>query len=214
MREARDPDALPLQPGNPRTRPPVFPPRLQAYLTSSHSFLKGKAPTKARLEKPTNLPERADPNSEEARLLGRLSPRREANIKWRALTDMRGRLVPPSDRRELEELAELSKSFALPQRNKVQQQALSPATHDRFAELRRRERKRNTSWAKPNRLTSRFMRRRYEQILDRAILLDATTGQNDQVRWKVKQADGRKAVSRRFVATKDDQAWALPPRSI
>jgi len=47
------------------------------------------------LNNPPTLPVRADPLSEEARLLGRLSKRREVNIRWRYFTTEWKKVLPP-----------------------------------------------------------------------------------------------------------------------
>jgi hypothetical protein len=210
LQEARDPNAAELQPGNPRTRLPVYTPRLEAYLTSPLSYAQSKAPSPSRLDSPIKLPERSNPNSEEARLLGRLSPRREANIRWRALTAYRGRLTAPSDPRQLEKLATLSRTFKLSQTRKTSTPVpLTEELKDRFKEDTRRYRKQNI-WVRPKKITSRFMRRRYEQIVDKATYLDATVVAGAKVRWDVKQSEKRRGVARRYAATKEDLAWTPP----
>jgi hypothetical protein len=47
------------------------------------------------MKTPPILPERANPNSEQARLLGRLSKRREVNARWRYFTQEWKRIYPP-----------------------------------------------------------------------------------------------------------------------
>lgn len=78
-----------------KSRPPVYSPELTALLTSSVSRMSGKALEKKRLAFPATLPARADPSSEEARLLGPLSKRREVNIRWRYFTQESSRVFPP-----------------------------------------------------------------------------------------------------------------------
>ncbi|KAI0094355.1 hypothetical protein BDY19DRAFT_879220 [Irpex rosettiformis] len=91
-----DPTAPPpprIIPAVERSRPPVFSPRLSALLMSSHS--RSKPLKKPYLQTPPTLPTRADPNSEEARLLGPLSKRREVNIRWRYFTQQSKRIALP-----------------------------------------------------------------------------------------------------------------------
>ncbi|KAI9057727.1 hypothetical protein FKP32DRAFT_1637204 [Trametes sanguinea] len=64
------------------SRPPLYSQEMKALLTSEIAQ-SGKALTPAALEHPPTLPPRADPNSPEARALGPLSKRREVNIRWR-----------------------------------------------------------------------------------------------------------------------------------
>lgn len=47
------------------------------------------------LKKPPTLPAQADPQSDEARLFGPLSKRREVNIHWRFFTEETKKLYPP-----------------------------------------------------------------------------------------------------------------------
>lgn len=76
------------------SRPPVYSPELTALLTSDLSRSpKGIKP--AHLKNPHTLPERANPSSEEARLLGRLSERREVNIRWRFFVAAWKKVIPP-----------------------------------------------------------------------------------------------------------------------
>lgn len=70
-------------PGVERSRPPSYSPELTTLLTSVHSRTLTKPLKPEALVNPPTLPARADPSSEEARLLGRLSLRREVNIRWR-----------------------------------------------------------------------------------------------------------------------------------
>nr|GAT47844.1 predicted protein [Mycena chlorophos] len=76
------------------SRPPVYSPELRALLTSSASrpaaVLKSTA-----LDHPPTLPARADPKSEDARLFGPLSKRREVNIRWRFFVKESRKVHPP-----------------------------------------------------------------------------------------------------------------------
>lgn len=55
----------------------------------------GKALKPSHLHQPTNMPSRADPTSEDARLYGPLSKRRQVNIRWRYFSHNWKRLYPP-----------------------------------------------------------------------------------------------------------------------
>ncbi|KZT02405.1 uncharacterized protein LAESUDRAFT_752130 [Laetiporus sulphureus 93-53] len=77
-----------------RSRPPVYPAELTALLTSTASRTTPPVNQKA-LQKPPKIPERANPNSEEAKLLGPFSKRREVNIRWRYYTEQVQRVLPP-----------------------------------------------------------------------------------------------------------------------
>ncbi|KAJ7786126.1 hypothetical protein B0H16DRAFT_18455 [Mycena metata] len=76
------------------SRPPVYSDELQALLTSSESRMSKVLP-KRQLESPPKLPPRANPQSEEARLLGPFSKRRETNTRWRFFTEEWQKVKPP-----------------------------------------------------------------------------------------------------------------------
>lgn len=76
------------------SRPPVYTPELAALLTSSRS--RTTKPLQDRyLHSPPTLPSRADPNSEEAKLLGPFSKRREVNIRKRYFRAESAKVLPP-----------------------------------------------------------------------------------------------------------------------
>ncbi|KAH9056919.1 hypothetical protein EDB87DRAFT_1135599 [Lactarius vividus] len=78
-----------------RSRPPVYSPELAALLLSPYSRSSGRALKPSHLHKPSTLPSRADPTSEDARLFGPLSKRREVNIRWRYFSYQWKRINPP-----------------------------------------------------------------------------------------------------------------------
>lgn len=67
---------------------------LSALLTSGVSRPAG-ALSRKKLVSPHLLPARADPSSEEAQLLGPLSKRREVNFRWRSFTEEAAKVLPP-----------------------------------------------------------------------------------------------------------------------
>lgn len=77
-----------------KSRPPVYSKELTALLTSKVSH-KNKPLSHTAIRRPPTLPARADPNSEDARLLGPLSKRREVNIYWRFYTEQVKKVYPP-----------------------------------------------------------------------------------------------------------------------
>lgn len=78
-----------------RSRPPVYSPELAALLLSPYSRSSGRALKPSHLHKPPTLPSRADPTSEDARIFGPLSKRREVNIRWRYFSYQWKRINPP-----------------------------------------------------------------------------------------------------------------------
>ncbi|KAG6890730.1 hypothetical protein C0992_013113, partial [Termitomyces sp. T32_za158] len=92
-----DPDAeVPprIIPKSEKSRPPVYSPELKALLLSSDSRRTKPLSAKS-LTFPPVLPLRADPSSEDARLLGPFSKRREVNIRWRYFTKEWKKVFPP-----------------------------------------------------------------------------------------------------------------------
>ncbi|SJL05583.1 uncharacterized protein ARMOST_08940 [Armillaria ostoyae] len=85
----------PIIPAVEKSRPPVYPKELAALLTSPASRSTKKALTPEDLETPPTLPSRANPTSEDAKLLGPLSKRREVNIRWRFFTQEATKVYPP-----------------------------------------------------------------------------------------------------------------------
>jgi len=79
----------PIIPGVDRSRPPTYSPTLQAILGAAVAKSNDKSHTPVQLEHPPTLPGRADPKSEDARLLGPLSLRRQVNIRWRFFSQQR-----------------------------------------------------------------------------------------------------------------------------
>lgn len=78
-----------------RSRPPVYSPELAALLLSPYSRSSGKALKPTFLHQPPTLPSRADPTSEDCRLFGPLSKRRQVNIRWRHFSHHWKRIYPP-----------------------------------------------------------------------------------------------------------------------
>ncbi|KAG8973407.1 hypothetical protein FRC05_008798 [Tulasnella sp. 425] len=77
------PDAPLIIPQNPKSRLPTYSPTLSTLVTSPHGRSSGKAITEPDTINPPILPARANPGSEDARLLGPFSKRREVNLRRR-----------------------------------------------------------------------------------------------------------------------------------
>ncbi|KAG5647568.1 hypothetical protein DXG03_008921 [Asterophora parasitica] len=84
----------PIIPAVEKSRPPVYSPEMKALLTSSQSR-KNKPLALQFLDFPPTLPARANPTSEDARLLGPFSKRREVNIRWRYFAAEWKKVRPP-----------------------------------------------------------------------------------------------------------------------
>ncbi|CAK5279996.1 unnamed protein product [Mycena citricolor] len=81
-------------PAEESSRPPVYSGELRALITSTLSK-KGGAVNSDKLKTPPKLPERANPESEEARLRGPFSKRREVNIRKRFFAQEAQKVRPP-----------------------------------------------------------------------------------------------------------------------
>ena len=78
-----------------RPHPPPLSPAMIALSNSSHGRESGKRVGRREFEHPPTLPARADPSSEDARLVGPFSRRRLMNERWRFFKSQVGRLLPP-----------------------------------------------------------------------------------------------------------------------
>ncbi|KDQ19890.1 hypothetical protein BOTBODRAFT_152442 [Botryobasidium botryosum FD-172 SS1] len=77
-----------------RSRPPSYNPMIKALLASPHARIR-KTLSSRKMATPPTLPERADPKSKDAQLLGPFSRRREVNIRWRYFTGEVAKVRPP-----------------------------------------------------------------------------------------------------------------------
>jgi hypothetical protein len=77
-----------------QSRPPVYSPELKTLLMHPSSK-RNKALRSEDFSSPRTLPSRANPKSEEARIFGRFSKRREVNIRRRFYKDELKKVFPP-----------------------------------------------------------------------------------------------------------------------
>lgn len=100
----------PLIPDIPdRSCPPSYSAPLEALLTSPLARPRGLSPLKPLdLVIPPNLPAKFDPESAEAKALGRLSKRREVNLRWRFFTRETAKVYPPLGQDKMDELRALA----------------------------------------------------------------------------------------------------------
>ncbi|KAG1749816.1 uncharacterized protein EDB91DRAFT_1109825 [Suillus paluster] len=84
----------PIIRGKESSRPPVYSPELTALLTSGLSRRK-RPLVPGDLSFPPILPERADPNSPDAKILGPFSKRREVNARWKYFGQEWKKVLPP-----------------------------------------------------------------------------------------------------------------------
>ena len=191
----------PIIRGVEKSRPPVYPIELKNLLCSSFARSTNNALTPQKLEWPPKLPERADPTSEEARLVGPFSKRREVNIRWNYYKTEVKKILPPlqlavEERRpdgnvvstDVETIARLGLRPIGFQNDGIFEEALTiagPAPPLRT--LTRRERKAlepgGLTTARPpyfhsippgSSLTPRFVRRRFQSLLGKIPILNYT----------------------------------------
>ncbi|KAJ3554643.1 hypothetical protein NM688_g3001 [Phlebia brevispora] len=185
----------PIIPAVEKSRPPVYSPELSALLTSGLS--RDKPLSAAALKNPPLLPERADHKSEEARLLGPLSLRREVNIRWRFFKSEWRKVYPPLQVAVTEATASTPKDaelelrtdkdtlanaeirgFGLQGTGAMEDLISAAGSAVSFRPRTRRERApqagADTNDANVRPLLPRFIRRRFRQLLARTPVLTYT----------------------------------------
>jgi hypothetical protein len=191
-----------------RSRPPVYSPELSALLLSPYARPLGRTTLKpSHLHDPPTLPSRADPSSGDARLFGPLSKRREVNTRWRYFSyqwkrvyppievsvEYRGKQETPSQKDAVVDppipgvgmqtagLLEELKTLAGP----VSERPPSPRRIDPIYDTHTR----STTAERPV-LPTRYLRRRYRELLGRLPILSYVPGSNSDG-----HATGKYAVS-------------------
>ncbi|KAG6911571.1 hypothetical protein DXG01_011873 [Tephrocybe rancida] len=188
-----------------KSRPPIYSAELKALLLSGHSR-KTKPLAAKSLEFPPVLPLRADPSSEDARLLGPLSKRREVNIRWRYFTEEWRKVLPPLQVVVKDAASEGGESSSKDDISQVGVRAMGMQGSGIFEDVRavagpltvpppltRKERlKMNDALdvSVQHRHPSRWLRRRYQGLLGRLPVLTYSRPSNQN-----KQSSGKYSVS-------------------
>ncbi|KAJ4002502.1 hypothetical protein F5050DRAFT_29805 [Lentinula boryana] len=174
----------------PSSRPPVYSPELSALLINTASRT-NKPLELHQLKFPPTLSARADPTSEEARLLGLLSRRLELNTRWRYFTREWKKVYPPLDIavKGNDGLLSTSVSDVKNAGGRMlgsQDQGLLPGVEDIVGPptagtpITRRERlsgiQQSTGNSSKQRHPSRWLRRRYQALLGRLPVLILNQG--------------------------------------
>ena len=207
----------------------MYAPELKALLTSSLSR-KSKPLSLENLSSPPTLPRQADPFSQDARLLGPFSKRREVNIRWRYFTTEWKKVHAPlqiavKHREGVDSGITNAELFHVGVRGLgLQAQGIhedlealvGPPEMPR--NLTRKELggaiKVNTE--KPSRHPSRWLRRRYQELLGRIPILSLVRHPSDSSQGKYFVSLSQNALapslrtsSRRLieVSTSDDREW-------
>ena len=183
----------------------MYSPEVTALLTSPYSRIT-RPLTPKQLHTPPSLPERVNPTSEEALLLGRLSKRREVNARWRYYTNELRKVLPPleigSISKSNDELAQISSSTAaakslLKNAGLMDQLRAMVGQVNKGPSLPRRQRLPNSfvtakvtspvdeSSSKTAVLPTRFLRRRFMAVLGRIPELKRYSALNQPAKYGV-----------------------------
>ncbi|KDR85375.1 hypothetical protein GALMADRAFT_355186 [Galerina marginata CBS 339.88] len=182
-----DPSTLlpePIIPGVEKSRPPIYSPELKALLTSSLARLNRPLDRKDLLT-PRSLPPRADPLSEEARLFGPFSKRREVNIRWRFFRSELKKILPPLNLLSKGSSESQTTARPLAMQGSEAFQDVERLIGDLYARPPKTRRERQELAREPSTSTnskrhpSRWIRRRYRALLSRIpqLVFDENTKQ-------------------------------------
>lgn len=198
---------------------PVYSPELKTLLTSFGSRLN---PLKDKdITFPPTLPGRAKPGSEDVLLLGRLSKRRELNIRWRFFTAESKKILPPlqisvetlspGESTSYEAARPRSVGF---QETHLLQQVLDLAGQPWDSPSPTRRERGPPAVVQPSpfdgKLSVRWLRRRYQELLGRLPILAYHTGKSNPYSVSIARAAITKAKLRspRLRAVHEaDEVW-------
>lgn len=199
------------------SRPPVYSNELKALLTSGASRTT-KALLQHHLDFPTTLPPRADPASDEARLLGPFSKRRETNARWRYFVAEWQKVRPPLEVVVADPTAESqgvscqdvrrAGTRSLPMQGLHILEDVENLAGPRWTEPRT-GRSKDPHPGKPH--ISRWVRRRYQALLNRLPILSYTAAsQGKQPKYSVSLSPNRlDPESNRAEADTSDLQWMV-----
>jgi hypothetical protein len=220
-----------------KSRPPVYSPELKALCTSGHSRTTRPLSLKM-LDFPPTLPARADPASDDARLLGPLSKRREVNIRWRYFVNQWKKVYPPlqvvandgsngvhQGVKDADLLRAGIRGFGMQGRG-VFEDILSIAGPLRTSNSLTRKERRNVevfpdpTSSHPVRHPSRWLRRRYQELLGRLpVLTYSRHGAKPSGHYSVSLSPNALSSSLYLAAARfselksvDDREWLLLAR--
>lgn len=183
------------------SRPPVYSKELKALLTSGQSRTT-KALSERHLDFPPTLPPRANPTSEEARLLGPFSKRRETNTRWRYFVTEWQKVRPPLQV-VVEDSAAGSRGVSsddvrragirsLPMQGLHIFEDVENLAGPRWTKPRTRRCKDPDPTASPGKLhVSRWVRRRYQSLLNRLPILTYRIPEGKQPSYSVSLSPNR-----------------------
>ncbi|KAF7339798.1 hypothetical protein MVEN_01896300 [Mycena venus] len=196
------------------SRPPVYSTELRALLTTTSSRSVGKGVSEGTLDFPPKLPARAKPNSEEARVLGPFSKRRETNTRWRYFVEQWQNARPPLQV-VVENIPSDTCGAALDDIRRVGIRGLPMQGLHVFEDVETlatpRQNARRRTLEIPDHSNEphipRWIRRRYQQLLTRIpILTYKVPAQNKPPRYSVSLSPHR-PVTRGFDADVSDVEW-------
>ncbi|KAJ7783588.1 hypothetical protein DFH07DRAFT_727882 [Mycena maculata] len=159
------------------SRPPVYSKELTALLTSGASRTVKRPLTEGNLAFPSTLPPRANPHSDEAHLFGPFSKRRETNARWRYFVDQWQKVRPPLQV-VVEDRAADSKGVSLDDVHRAGIRSLPLQGLHIFEDVENIAHTpthgSKNSAAPDNSNVSRWVRRRYQKLLNRIPILTCT----------------------------------------
>jgi len=189
-----------------RSTLPVYHPLLRELLTTEVSR-RTKPVKKSSLIHPPKLPERAiHRDSEEARLVGPFSKRREVNIRWRFFSEEIRKIYPPVEVyqedleekpqgthnfagygfqegmvKHIEELSGLNRSPTIPRREKQGLTALQSLRDRSLSDGHEAQHERSNVAPLP----TRWLRRRYRELLHTVPLVSQRLGKGKKLGYSV-----------------------------
>jgi len=227
--DSKTPTLARIIPTAEKSHPPVYAPELKALLTSSLSR-RSKPLSLEHLSFPPTLPIQADPLSQDARLLGPFSKRREVNIRWRYFTTEWKKVHAPlqitvKHREGVDngttnaELLDVGvRGLGLQAQGIHEDLEALVGPPEMPTNLTRKESRGaiKVSTEKPPRHPSRWLRRRYQELLGRIPILSLVRHPNDSSQGKYSVSLSQNALapflrtsSRRLIelSTLDDREW-------
>ncbi|VDB99572.1 unnamed protein product [Peniophora sp. CBMAI 1063] len=176
----------------PKSHPPVYSPELAALSISGSARRVGKPLKPDQLANPPKMPARADPSSSEHKLYGPLSKRRQSNIRWRFFTDNWQKLhapleltvdPTPSSSKGKEVMRGVPRCIGIYGQGVLEDvKSVANASHGMRTPIPRRQRRslradEDAGWRHETPAgiaPSRFLRRRYAELLGKIPILTYT----------------------------------------
>ncbi|KAF8222123.1 hypothetical protein L208DRAFT_1324169 [Tricholoma matsutake] len=212
-----------------KSRPPVYSPEMKVILTSGFSRTTKPLSLKS-LDFPTSLPIRANPASDDARLLGPLSKRREVNIRWRYFVNECKKVYPPlqvvvndpsrgvhEGVKDADLLRVGIRGFGMQGCGVFEDISSVAGPLNMSKSLTRKERRNVNMVPEPasshsTRHPSRWLRRRYQELLGRVPILTYSLGTNSSGSYSISLPRGALAPSLYLMAPRFPELKSIEDR--